>query len=203
MPNLTHHSSPLPISSTVAASSIRFPFLIASFYESPLSLQLRQAILFSVTDLNEKLLDLDLHAVDCALKLRSFVGGDGAGDDWTRNAAGTAEGDLAGNEDVRDVLVLAEEGQMEENLDRFGVGGHDDHLTDTTVQCLGGLVGTLLGLLVVRSLLDEVEQGYGELGVGEGKGFLTHGCVDWCDDQNMKSGGSQPASGDGRNDFSF
>ena len=153
--------------------------------------------------LDEKLLDLDLHAVDGALKLRSFVGGDGAGDDWTRNAAGTAEGDLAGNEDVRDVLVLAEEGQMEENFDRFGIGGHDDHLTDTTVQCLGRLVGTLLGLLVVRSLLDEVEQGYGELGVGEGKGFLTHGCVDWCDDQNMKSGGSQPASGDGRNDFSF
>ena len=138
--------------------------------------------------LDEKLLDLDLHAVDGALKLRSFVGGDGAGDDWTRNAAGTAEGDLAGNEDVRDVLVLAEEGQMEENFDRFGIGGHDDHLTDTTVQCLGGLVGTLLGLLVVRSLLDEVEQGYGELGVGEGKGFLTHGCVDWF------CGGSQPAS---------
>ena len=66
---------------------------------------------------------------------------------------------------------------MEENFDRFGIGGHDDHLTDTTVQCLGRLVGTLLGLLVVRSLLDEVEQGYGELGVGEGKGFLTHGCV--------------------------
>ena len=84
---------------------------------------------------------------------------------------------------------------MEENLDRFGVGGHDDHLTDTTVQCLGGLVGTLLGLLVVRSLLDEVEQGYGELGVGEGKGFLTHGCVDWCDDQIHVW---QPASGDGQ-----
>lgn len=58
---------------------------------------------------------------------------------------------------VGDVLVLAQEGEVEDNLDGLDVGGHDDELGDTTVERLGGLVGTLLELLVVRGLLDDVE----------------------------------------------
>lgn len=46
---------------------------------------------------------------------------------------------------------------MEDNLNRLNVGGHDDELADTTVESLGCLVGTLLQLLVVRSLLNEIE----------------------------------------------
>lgn len=125
--------------------------------------------------LNEKLLNLELHAVDRTLELTGLVGSDRGGDDGTRNAAGTAERNLAGNEDVRDVLVLAEEGKMEQDFNRLGVGRHDNHLTDSAVQGLGGLVCSLLCLLVVRGLLNEIEQGYGKLGVGEGESFLTHG----------------------------
>jgi len=35
-------------------------------------------------------------------------------------------------------LVLAEKRQVEENLQRLSVGGHDNELRDTAVQGLGG-----------------------------------------------------------------
>ena len=46
---------------------------------------------------------------------------------------------------------------MEEDLDGVGVSSHDHELSDTTVQALGRLVGTLLDLFVVNSLLDDVQ----------------------------------------------
>jgi hypothetical protein len=39
-------------------------------------------------------------------------------------------------EDVGDVLVLAEEGEVENDLNGLDVGGHDDELGDTTVQAV-------------------------------------------------------------------
>lgn len=60
---------------------------------------------------------------------------------------------------------------MEENLKRLGVGGHDDELTDSSVEGLGGLISTLLELLVVGSLLNKVENLVGQLGGGERECF--------------------------------
>lgn len=68
-------------------------------------------------------------------------------------------------------LVLAQERQVEKNLNGLGIGGHDDELGNTTVEGLGGLVSTLLELLVVRSLLDQVHDGVGKSGIGKGPGF--------------------------------
>lgn len=59
---------------------------------------------------------------------------------------------------------------MEENLEGLGVGGHDDELGDTTVEGLGGLVGSLLELAVVRRLLNKIEDLLGEGGIGQGEG---------------------------------
>lgn len=36
-----------------------------------------------------------------------------------------------GKEDARNVLVLTEEGEMEQDLNRLSVGGHDNELADT------------------------------------------------------------------------
>lgn len=60
---------------------------------------------------------------------------------------------------------------MEKNLNGLGIGGHDDELGNTTVEGLGGLVSTLLELLVVGSLLDQVHDGVGKSGIGKGPGF--------------------------------
>lgn len=68
-------------------------------------------------------------------------------------------------------LILAQERQVKKNLNGLGIGGHDDELGNTTVEGLGGLVSTLLELLVVRSLLDQVHDGVGKSGIGKGPGF--------------------------------
>lgn len=59
---------------------------------------------------------------------------------------------------------------MEENGQWGGVGGEDEDLRDTTVEGLGGLVGSLLQLAVVRSLLDQIQDGLGKGSVGDGPG---------------------------------
>jgi len=121
------------------------------------------------------LFDLDLHAINGALELGCLVGGDGARNHGTRDSAGASKGYLAGHKDVWDVLVFAQEGQVQQDFDGLGVGGHDDELGNPTVESLGGFVGSLLGLLVVRGLLDEIQEGDGQVGIGKGESFLGHG----------------------------
>ncbi len=58
---------------------------------------------------------------------------------------------------------------MKNDLDGLDVGGHDDELADTTVEGFCGLVGTLLQLLVVRSLLNQIEDLVGESGISQGE----------------------------------
>lgn len=117
--------------------------------------------------LNKKTLDLVLQLVDLLLDLRAVVGGDAGSNNRARDTAGTAQGDLGRNEDVRNVLVLTEKGQVEHNLNGLGVSSHDNELRDTTVEGLSGLIGTLLGLAKVGSLLDNVEDLLGGGGVSQ------------------------------------
>jgi hypothetical protein len=70
-----------------------------------------------------------LDGVDLALELAGLVGGDRGGDDRARDTAGTAEGRLARDKDVRDVLVLAEEREVEQDLDRLGVCESNEQFT--------------------------------------------------------------------------
>lgn len=92
-----------------------------------------------------------------SLKVSYLVGSDGGSNHSARHTASTAESHLRGDIDVRNVLVLAEEGQVQQDGEGRGVGGEDDDLRDTTVESLGGLVGTLLQLAVC--LLDRAHQG--------------------------------------------
>lgn len=125
------------------------------------------------TILNKKTLKLVLEGEDLFLQLGGVVRGDGGTHDWARHSAGTAESDLGGNEHVGDVLVLAQEGQVQNNLQRLGVSGHDDELGLTAVQSFGSLVSTLLKLAEIGGLLDDVEDLLGGLCVGEGKSSVV------------------------------
>lgn len=139
--------------------------------------------------LDHQSLDLVLESADLAHEVGGLVCGDGSGDDGAGDTAGATEGHLGGNvcsiscqlvippcawglvlTDVCDVLVLAEKRDVEEDGKRSGVGGEDDDFGDTTVEGLGGLVGTLLQLTVVGGLLDQIEDVLGEGGVGDGPG---------------------------------
>jgi len=128
--------------------------------------------------LRKELVDLVADRVDLALELLAVRGEDRAGDDGARDAARAAERGAGGHEDVGDVLVLAEEGQVEDNGERVGVAGEDDELRDGAVERLDGLVSALLELLVRSSLLDELENGGGEGRVGKGEDLGVGGLND-------------------------
>ena len=46
---------------------------------------------------------------------------------------------------------------MEKNLQRLAVSCQDDELGLASVQCLGGLIGSLPQLLVVGGLLNQIQ----------------------------------------------
>ena len=54
-----------------------------------------------------------------------------------------AKGLLGADKDIGDVLVLAEQRDVEENLERLAVGRQHNKLRLPAVQGLGRLVGTL------------------------------------------------------------
>jgi hypothetical protein len=83
--------------------------------------------------------------------------------------------DIPWDEYVRDILILAKKRQVKKDLDRFRIRCQDDQLTDTAVQRLGGLIGSLFDLFVVGCLLDEIQQSDRKIGIGKREGFLGHG----------------------------
>ena len=104
--------------------------------------------------LDQKFFNLSPQGADLVSQVTAFVGDDRAGDDGTTDSASSSQGNLAGNKDIRHVLVLAEQGQVQQNFKWFGIRGHDDEFADASVERLCGLVGTLSELLVVGGLLD-------------------------------------------------
>jgi len=99
--------------------------------------------------------------------LRLLIDSDRTSYHRTGNATSTTQSRLRSNEDVGHVLVLAEQRQMEDNLQRLRVRRHDDEFGDTTIQRLGRLVSAFLELLVVAGLLDQFENIFGQLRIGQ------------------------------------
>ena len=69
-----------------------------------------------------------LNSVDLRFDLRSFVLRHTGGDDGSGDAASSAQGLLGPDEHVGHVLVLAEQRDVEQDLQRLGVRGQDDEL---------------------------------------------------------------------------
>ena len=120
--------------------------------------------------LEEELLDVLLDGDDLRLDLASLVLGDAGSDHRPRHATSPAVKNthttrilqiqhsaqekqdyavepakslLGADKDIGDVLVLAEQRDVEENLERLAVRRQHDKLRLATVQGLGRLVGTL------------------------------------------------------------
>ena len=93
---------------------------------------------------------------------------DHGGDDVSGNAAGTAQVRLPGHVHVGHVLVLTQEGQVEDDLERLGIGSQDNEVSNTAIERLGSLVRALLHLLVEGGLVAQVDQLLGELVVSLG-----------------------------------
>lgn len=150
---------------TWAVRSKRF-IIINSIYHSFEIMSLRWVIRVC---LDQQGLDLVLDGVDLVLDGRTVVGGDRGSNNGSRDTTGSTKGSLGGHKHVGDVLVLAQQRKVQENLDGLGVGSHDDELGDTSVKSLGGLVGTLLQLLDTLGLLHKVKNLLGGVGVSQRK----------------------------------
>ncbi len=74
--------------------------------ERSLGLGFGKVSVISAVYLIKQLIDLVLDLLDQGVELGLFVGQDGAGDDGPGDSAGTAEGDLGRDEDVRHVLCV-------------------------------------------------------------------------------------------------
>lgn len=92
--------------------------------------------------LDHETLDAVLQLSDLRHQIARFVGGDGSRNDGARDTAGATKSSLAGNIDVRDVLVLSQKRQMEEDGERRGVGGEHNDLRGTAVEGLGRCGGS-------------------------------------------------------------
>ena len=84
--------------------------------------------------------------------------GDGDGSGGLLEADGVAELRLAGDVDVGDLLLLAEGGDVGEDLRGLDIGGHDDDDGVSALDGLGHLVGALLDLPAVPG---DLRQGVG------------------------------------------
>ena len=81
---------------------------------------------------------------------------------------------LLPDKDVGNVLVLAQQGDVQEDLQRLSVGCHHHKLSLASVERLGGLVGALAQLLVVDGLLHQLEDGGGQPLVGQRVGLAVN-----------------------------
>ena len=77
-----------------------------------------------------------LDSLDLRVQLPSLVGRHASSDHRPANPTSSTESGLAGQKDVRDVLVFAQEREVQEDLDGFGIGGHDDELANSSVESL-------------------------------------------------------------------
>lgn len=87
--------------------------------------------------LDHESLNLVLDGPDLAHEVTSLVGGDASRDHGAGHTSRTTQRKLAGHVDVGHVLVLSQEGQMEQDGERGGVGGQDDDFSGSAVQSLG------------------------------------------------------------------
>lgn len=71
-------------------------------------------------------------------QITGIVGADAGSDDGPAHATCSAEGSLARDKDVRDVLILAKQGEVHHDRERGGVTGQNNELRHTAVHGLGG-----------------------------------------------------------------
>lgn len=78
-----------------------------------------------------------LQSLDLARQLRQLVGADAGGNHGTAHTAGAAQQSLAGDVDVRDALVFADQRDVQDDGQGLGVGSKDGKLAGSTVDSLG------------------------------------------------------------------
>lgn len=86
---------------------------------------------------HEESLDGHLNRLNLRFELRSLLNGDWGSDDGARHAAGSAQSLFGADKHIWHVLVFAQERQVEDDLQWFGISSHHNKLGYASVQGLG------------------------------------------------------------------
>merc|ERR1719219_2482904 len=151
--------------------------------------------------LNQKFLDVLLNSLDVAFQLTSILNGNRNRNHWSADTGGSAKGLLGSHKNVRNVFILTQKWQMKQNLQWFGIGGHNNKLGNTSIQAFSSLISALSKLFVVSGLLDQIKNLLGQTGIGEWVGFWVNAglvahniffskCQGWNYKNNLFSGGA-------------
>jgi hypothetical protein len=84
-----------------------------------------------------------LDSQDLLVQLPSLVGSNTSGNNGSTDSTSPSKSSLGREEDVGYVLVLTEKRKVEDDLDRFDVGGENDEFTDTSVEGFGRFVSSV------------------------------------------------------------
>ena len=82
---------------------------------------------------------------------------DSDSDNVSGHTASSAEIGLLSDINIWDVLILAEEWQVEDDLEWLGVSGENNKVSASSVQGFGSLVGSLLQKLEVLGLIQKIK----------------------------------------------
>lgn len=93
--------------------------------------------------LDEQLFYLISKVDDLRLEFTALICGHGASNHRSTHSTRPPQGNLARNKDVWDILVLTQQWQMQQDLQRLCICRHDDELGDSSVEGLCGFISTL------------------------------------------------------------
>merc|ERR1719499_856208 len=128
-------------------------------YNSHFSQQQQQQLLQQQQQqlLQQQLLNLLLNCLNLWLDLRALILGHTGSNDWPADTTCSAQSLLGPDEDIWHILILTEQRNVKQNLQRLTVSGQDHKLRLTSIEGLGCLIGSLPELLVVGGLLYKVQ----------------------------------------------
>lgn len=98
------------------------------------------------SSIDEETLALVLDGINFVILLGVGVFSDRDGDDISTGATCSSEIFLGVDEDVRDILVFTEQGQVEDDLKRSSISSNYDDFSQTSIQSLCCFVSTFLHL---------------------------------------------------------
>lgn len=91
--------------------------------------------------LDHESLNLVLDGSDLSHKITGLVGSDAGRDHRARHASCATQSELAGDENVRRILILCKQRQVKKNGQGVAVSGKNHNLGSTAVKRLGGYTG--------------------------------------------------------------
>ena len=122
----------------------------------------------------KKLFNLIFHFLDAVVDWTIWLSQNCDGNNVSGNTASSSKISLFTNINVWDILIFAQKWQVKDDLKWLGIGSEDNKISNTSVQCFGGLVSSLFQKFESFGLIEEIKESLTHLVISfwPGSGFL-------------------------------